>query len=49
MEDIKVSLREITGKTVWEICHLTPSDEQKQFVASNAVSIAQAHFQPDYA
>lgn len=49
MKDTKISLREITSKSVLTICRLTPSDEQKQFVASNAVSIAEAHFRPDYA
>jgi diamine N-acetyltransferase len=42
--DAKVALRRITGKTVREICNLSVSEEQKRFVASNAVSIAQAHF-----
>jgi diamine N-acetyltransferase len=40
----KVTLREITEKTVWSILRLEVSDDQKRFVASNAVSIAQAHF-----
>ena len=40
----EVSLREITDDTVLQICRLSVSDSQAKFVASNAVSIAQAHF-----
>jgi diamine N-acetyltransferase len=39
-----VTLREITEDTVRTICNLSVGEEQKQFVASNAVSIAQAYF-----
>ena len=39
-----VSLREITQETVNSILDLRVTKEQEQFVASNAVSIAQAHF-----
>ena len=42
-----VTLREITAATVRAICALEPSEEQKRFVAPNAVSIAQAHFEPN--
>ena len=42
--DANVSLRKVTGKTVRAICNLSVSDSQKQFVAPNAVSIAQAYF-----
>ena len=41
-----VSLREITAETVRAICDLAPHEVQSGFVASNAVSIAQAHFNP---
>lgn len=41
-----VSLREITAETVRAICDLEPHEEQSGFVAPNAVSIAQAHFNP---
>lgn len=41
---MKVRLREITQDTVRIICDLKVSKEQEQFVASNAVSIAEAHF-----
>lgn len=43
-----VSLREITQETVIPIIRLsdTLSDAQKKMVAPNAVSIAQAHFDP---
>jgi len=39
-----VTLREITSDTVRIICDLAVHDDQKGFVAPNAVSIAQAHF-----
>jgi len=41
-----VSLREINAETVRSICRLEVSEEQKHFVAPNAVSIAQAYFEP---
>ena len=44
--DAVVSLREITAETVWAICQLKVAPAQEQFVASNAFSIAQAHFSP---
>jgi diamine N-acetyltransferase len=42
----EVSLREITGDTVRDICRLQVGPGQDRFVAPNAVSIAQAHFEP---
>jgi diamine N-acetyltransferase len=42
--DAKIAFRKITGKTVRKICNLSVSEEQKKFVAPNAVSIAQAYF-----
>lgn len=39
-----VSLREVTADTVRIICALEPRDDQRGFVAPNAVSIAQAYF-----
>lgn len=42
----RVSLREISAETVRAICALEPSEAQKAFVAPNAVSIAQAYFNP---
>jgi diamine N-acetyltransferase len=41
-----VTLREITGDTVRAVCALEVAPEQRGFVAPNAVSIAQAHFEP---
>ena len=41
-----VTLREITAETVRAICELEPHEAQSGFVAPNAVSIAQAHFNP---
>jgi diamine N-acetyltransferase len=42
--DAKVTLKEITKETLWSILSLEVSDDQKQFVAPNAVSIAEAYF-----
>jgi diamine N-acetyltransferase len=41
-----VELREITKETVRAICDLEVADEQREFVAPNALSIAEAHFVP---
>jgi len=41
-----VSLREVTSHTVRAICRLDVSEEQKHFVAPNAVSFAEAYFEP---
>lgn len=43
--DALVSLREVTKGTVRAICALKVAPEQEQFVANNAFSIAQAHFE----
>jgi diamine N-acetyltransferase len=42
----EVTLREITAETVRAVCNLDVAPEQRAYVASNAVSIAQAHFEP---
>ncbi len=42
--DAEITLREITRDTVRTICDLKVSNEQTQFVASNSVSLAEAHF-----
>lgn len=42
--DREITLREITAETVRAICDLTVRQDQRRFVAPNAVSIAQAHF-----
>ena len=42
--DSEVTLREVTEKTVRNICRLAVSNEQNKFVAPNAVSIAEAYF-----
>lgn len=44
--DSMVSLRPVTADTVRAICRLEVSEAQKHFVAPNAVSIAQAYFEP---
>lgn len=44
--DSQVTLREVTAATVRTICELQVRPGQEAFVASNAVSIAQAHFEP---
>jgi diamine N-acetyltransferase len=41
-----VSLREVSAETVRAICALEVRPEQRQYVATNALSIAQAYFQP---
>lgn len=41
-----VTLREIAKDTVREILSLEVAEHQKEFVAPNSVSIAQAHFEP---
>lgn len=46
MRDVEVTLREVTAETVRAICALEVAPEQRGFVAPNAVSIAQAHFEP---
>ncbi|CAN5130245.1 GNAT family N-acetyltransferase [soil metagenome] len=44
---MKISLQEITADTVRAVTNLSVRDDQKQFVASNAVSLAQALFSPE--
>jgi diamine N-acetyltransferase len=41
------SLREITAETVRQITNLTVTPEQQRFIASNAISLAQALFSPE--
>jgi diamine N-acetyltransferase len=41
-----LSLREVTAASVRAICALKVSDSQSGYVAANAVSIAQAYFEP---
>jgi diamine N-acetyltransferase len=43
---MEVELREITSDTVRAICNLEVAEDQRDFVAPNAVSIAEAHFVP---
>ena len=44
-----VTLREITKENLDDILGLKVTDEQEKFVASNAKSIAEAHFYPEVA
>lgn len=44
---VVVTLREITAETVIAVVRLSVADDQKHFVASNAVSLAQALFAPE--
>lgn len=46
-QDARITLREVTAETVNAILRLSVKEHQKQLVASNAVSIAQAHFRPE--
>jgi diamine N-acetyltransferase len=41
-----VTLREVTKDTVYDVCRLQVAAEQREYVAENAFSIAQAHFEP---
>jgi diamine N-acetyltransferase len=43
-----VELREITSETVRAVCSLEVAEEQRGFVAPNALSIAEAHFTPHH-
>lgn len=45
----EVTLREVTVDTVDEILRLKVAPHQEMFVATNAKSIAQAHFHPEIA
>jgi hypothetical protein len=47
--DAVISLREINKETLGEILALEVNENQRQFVATNAKSIAQAHFAGDVA
>ena len=42
----ETTLREITRETLGELLRLEVREDQRRFVANNAVSIAQAHFTP---
>ena len=42
--DAEVSLREVTARTVGAVCNLSVAPGQRQFVASDAESIAEAYF-----
>ena len=42
-----VTLKEITTENFWEVISLKVRDDQKNFVASNAVSIAQSKVMPE--
>ena len=44
-----VTLREVTKQNLREVLRLKVGDSQERFVASNAVSIAQAHYDPETA
>ncbi|MCP4143631.1 MAG: GNAT family N-acetyltransferase [Chloroflexi bacterium] len=48
-KDSEISLREVTRETFWQVIKLGVAEEQKKFVAPNAVSIAEAHFYPEEA
>ena len=43
----RVSLQEVTARTVRAVAELEVAPQQKAYVASNAVSIAQAYFHPE--
>jgi diamine N-acetyltransferase len=43
----KITLREITKENLRSILQLKVAPHQEQFVASNAASLAEAHFEPE--
>ncbi len=43
-QELEVTLQEINEDTLWSILDLEVTEEQKKYVAPNAVSIAEAHF-----
>ena len=45
-DEATVTLREVTRVTVRAICRLRVAEEQREYVAENALSIAEAHFEP---
>jgi diamine N-acetyltransferase len=45
--EARVTLREVTRENLRDVLLLQVAVEQERFVASNAISIAQAHFYPD--
>lgn len=45
----RVTLREVTKENLRDVLMLKVAPEQERFVASNAISIAQAHFFPEIA
>jgi diamine N-acetyltransferase len=47
--DLEVTLREITKENWRDILRLKVAPHQEQFVASSAMSIAEAHFNPEVA
>ena len=47
IDSTQVTLRAITAATVREITNLSVGESQEQFVAANAVSLAQALFAPE--
>ena len=45
--DVVVTLQEVTRENLDDILDLKVTSEQENFIASNAVSIAEAHFYPE--
>jgi diamine N-acetyltransferase len=45
--DVVVTLQEVNRENLKEILDLKVTSEQENFIASNAVSIAEAHFYPE--
>ncbi len=43
-QQLEITLQEINEDTLWSVIDLDVTDEQKKYVASNAISIAEAHF-----
>ena len=45
--DHTITFREITKETLHDILRLQVTPHQQQFVASNTMSLVEAHFEPD--
>ena len=42
-ESIEIIIKEITNKNIWKVCELEPFENQKDFVAENIQSLAEAY------
>lgn len=47
MSVLEVTLRNITKDNLWDVLRLKVKPQQEKFVASNAISLAEAHFEAE--